>query len=154
MASKGESTSGERSLSERFEWELKKRSTPAGIAEAAIAGGDRDALAKFAGLALVAIENPDSDMARGVLFWLEGALSDIAAGKEPNKAFGWKRAGKGRPGGAFDTLFKRWIVGDHMRGLLANNPGMSQEEAAALVAEDRHVSEKTALDCYRECVGK
>lgn len=85
-----------RSLDDVFQYELRKRSSPEGIALAAL-GGDRKAIKDFAGLAMVAIDSPNAEFRAGVLPWLIDVLSQIHSGAEPNEAFGWKRKRAGAP---------------------------------------------------------
>jgi|GEM_PF-4443302 len=155
----------DRTLDEVFRYELEKRSTPEGIVLAAL-HGDRNALRGFADLACVAVENPHSENLREVREWLCFVLIDIKNGKEPNVAFGWKRR-RGKPtltqkfadfkkdgklSAASQSLFKQWLVGQQMAGLV--HAGKTQRAAAAIVARARHVSAQEALRCYRRFVSK
>jgi hypothetical protein len=131
-----------------------------GIAEAAL-GGDRDALQRFAGAAVVLVERAQQEADEGdqaeLAEWLIFALSRMQAGEEPNHAFGWVRPGRGRPTASkqdFSELRKRWLVGQHIAGLLAGNGSLSLAEACRRVAEDRHISEETARDIWKQWLGK
>lgn len=141
--------SDDRSLDEIFRYELNKRSSAEGIARAAL-GGDRQAIRNFAGLSIVAIEDNDSDLGRSILPWLLFVLGQIQSGIEPNVAFRWARRRKGAPSPSQDMkgLTKRWMIGQHMTGLI--EAGASQRGAAKVVASDRNVSEQEAIRCHRE----
>ena len=161
MAKKIDHTSvaTEQTLAEVYSYESKKRSTLGGIAMAAL-GGDRSALKDFAAGAVVFAENaarrePEEQMVE-LAEWLIYALSRIQSGDEPNDAFGWSKKRQGRPSGRhdMDELRKRFVIGGHIAGMLANAPDMSEAEAQRLVAEDRHVSIETARNYWEQWQGK
>jgi len=147
-------------LDESFRYALEKRRSVGGIAQAAL-GGDRDALKSFAGSAVVFVERAaatDSQSAFVELAeWLAYALSRIQAGDEPNEAFGWARRGKGRPAATqkdFPALMKRWVVGQHIAGLLANDLKLTDAEAYRVAAKEHHVSEEAARDIWSQWQGR
>lgn len=134
-------------LDEVFRYELAKRSTNDGIAIAAL-GGDREAIAAFAGLAVVSAES--ATVYPEVRDWLVGVLAKIHAGLDPNEAFGWKKKRAGAPGlrESFDRLSRAWLIAQHVAGLRANKPGASFEEIFAEVAVARSVSAATVRDYW------
>lgn len=149
----------EQTLDEVFRYESKKRSTLGGIASAAI-GGDREDLKRFAGAAVAFVERaaarePNEDIA-DLADWLAFALSRIQGGAEPNDAFGWSMSGKGRPSARknMSELRKRWMIGQHIAGLLAGDPSLSEAEAHRRVAEHHHVSAETARGYWEQWQGK
>lgn len=150
----------ERTLDDVYRYESKKRSSLAGIAMAAL-DGDRSALKGFAEAAMVFIETavdarkPDDQMTE-LAEWLIYVLSEIARGTEPNEAFGWSKKGKGRPSVRqdLDELRKRWVIGQHIAGLLANDPNRSEVGAQRVAADAHHVSVESARNYWEQWQGR
>ena len=150
----------EQTLEQVYEYERAKRSTLGGIANAAM-GGDRAALKRFAGSAVAFVDDaarrePNGQIAE-LAEWLAYALSRIQSGEEPNAAFGWSKPAKGRPSARnnMDELRKRYMIGNHMAGLLANAPDMSEAEAQRLVKSDHdEVSIESVRNYWEQWQGK
>lgn len=143
----------ERSLDEIYQYEAEKRSTPEGIALAAL-GGDRTSLKAFAGLAGVAIGSDNEELRSQVLPWLLFVLGRITTGEAPNEAFGWARNRRGQPGPSqdMDGLRKRYFIGCHVKSLVTD--GESQRAAASKAAAAWHVSASEAMRCFKLMSGK
>lgn len=138
-------------LQQEYEYQLHKRSGwAADQLPSAASAGDREALGQCAGVAAVIIETasikPEFHDLRD---WLIDALSRIYAGEEPNLAFGWTQPTKRQRRRAFRTIQREWIIGQHIKALLAANPGLSPEEAAERVGGRWGVSGSTALDYWK-----
>lgn len=138
-------------LDDLLRYEASKLANPARFAEGA-RRGDREILAKFAGLAAVCVETATA--LSEVWDALVDMLAQIQHGAEPNDAFGWNKQRGGNPGarGSLQKLQSQWIIGQHMAGLVAN--GSTIENAAAQVSADRHVSARTAIRCLDKWNGK
>jgi hypothetical protein len=133
-------------LDEVFRYEFQKRSTNEGIASAALQG-DRTSLRSFAGLAAVAAESATVHADVGQR--LADAMWEVAAGAEPNDAFGWTRKRRGSPGARSDIakLTREWVIGQHVAGLLATT-SISEDAALAEVADKRHASKSLVRHCW------
>lgn len=148
----------EPTLDDVFQYELAKRSTGDGIAQAALAG-DREVLKDLAAMSIACVEQAQPHLTKDlcdVAEWLMYALGNIERGDEPNKAFGWTHGGKGkRPMRRtdFEQLSKRWRIGRHVAALLATNPDMTESAAKSNVASIHNVSEETVRDCLAEWRG-
>lgn len=139
---------GPPTLDEAFRYSAAKRSTSDGRALAAL-DGDRDALRQFAEAGIVCVESATVDP--GTRDFLLSVLAAIAAGEEPNTAFGWTQAGAvGRPGKqkSFRALRKAWLIGRHARGLKVEHPELSLEDIFERVAAAESVSPATVRDAY------
>ena len=145
-------------LDQEYRYQLSKRSGwdfAAGLPSAALSG-DREALKKCAGMAAVLVEDMATrDDLIGVKEWLLSCLWQIETGSSPDEAFRWKRRGKGRKR-EFETIFKQWIIGQHMHGLVAElvESGLEREaaieKAAGIVATQRAVKHYTARDYFEK----
>lgn len=145
-------------LDQEYRYQLRKRSGwdfATGLPSAALSG-DREATKKCAGMAAVLVEDmPMRDDLIGVKEWLLWCLWQIEAGSSPDEAFRWKRRGKGRKR-EFETIFKQWIIGQHMHGLVSElvESGVEREEAiekaAGIVATQRAVQPYTARDYFEK----
>lgn len=145
-------------LDDEYRYQASKRSSwdwQTGLPSAAM-GGDRDAIKKCASMAAVLLEKMETqpDLA-GVVFWLQGCLWGIERGETPDEAFGWKRHGRGRKR-EFETIFKQWLIGQHMHGLVEElvESGIEREaaieQAAEIVAAQRATRPFTAIDCFQK----
>lgn len=138
-------------LQDEYEYQKRKRSgfNWDQYPSAAMAG-DRDAISKCAGQALVMIERAAIDTELTDLrSWLIDVLLQIESGTEPNIAFGWKQQGKDHRRRDYRTIRREWLIGQHMDGLLANRPELSPHEAGEIVGRDRGVSADTAVDYWK-----
>lgn len=145
-------------LDDEYRYQLAKRSSwdwQTGLPSAAMSG-DREALRKCASMAAVLLENLETrpDLA-GVVAWLQCGLWGIERGESPDEAFGWRRSGRGRRR-EFATVFKQWLIGQHMNGLVAElvESGLEREaaieEAAQIVATQRAIQPYTARDYFEK----
>lgn len=138
-------------LDDEYRYQLKKRSSwdfTTGLPSVA-ASGDRKAIKKCAGMAAVLVERlaPPGELI-GVKEWLLSCLWEIETGRSPDEAFGWKRGSGGRPR-EFEILFRQWLIGQHMDGLVKPNGPHTIDAAAEIVADARDCSTDTAKECLR-----
>jgi len=121
-------------LPDIYSYELKKRSTPGGLGQAAVAG-DRTAIARFAALAAVAVEDGSPPEYAPIRERLASILGAIELEVPPNEAFGWTGNDRGRPGtrSNFEELEKQYLIGLEVTGLLSSNPDLSETKAFGIV---------------------
>lgn len=135
-----------------FDRESKKRNTFPGLIRAA-RDGERTAVREFAQWAHACVSTAGSlpDVRDQLLTMLEMLM----AGDEPNKVFGWKRAGKGNPGLAGDRfrMLEALSVGNHVDGVIATS-NISPSKAQQVVAIERKLTVSFVRDCWLKCKGQ
>jgi hypothetical protein len=136
---------------DEFRYELWKRSGWADTQlPAAARSGDREALEACADYAAVILEELDFEPT-GLRDWLIDALCRIREGQSPDEAFGSVQAGKIQRRREFKSLRKRWLIVQHMEGLVGQ--GKTIDEAREVVAKQHHVSAATAEKYYKQRKG-
>ena len=90
--------------------------------------GHRPAIAVLAGIAADSLA-PSVPVDAG-LAWLQAVMRRIAAGEEPNQAFGWNRRGRPRKGHEFE----RWTWAQWVK-TLHEEDGLSIEQAQLVVGK-------------------
>lgn len=136
---------------DEFRYELWKRSGWKDTQlPAAARAGDREALMACSDTAAVILEDLDFEPA-GLRDWLIDALCRICEGESPDAAFGWVQVGKAKRPREFELLRKRWLIVQHMEGLVGQ--GKTIDEATEVVARKHHVSAATAEKYYKQRKG-
>lgn len=134
-----------------YDHESAKRSTPAGIARAALAG-DAESLKALASMAVVLLETAEVHAPtelREVAEVLAGVFAQVAGDSNLLAAFGQTRAHAGRPP-SFATLRKQWLLRNAMTGHIASLRGKTPEQAADHLLACGY---QDAAAVIRQCVG-
>ena len=139
------------SLEHRYEYRMKRLSTPEGIALEALAG-DKRMIATLADVGACIMHDHWASRGDGnsnYAFWLARILEDIARGVEPNEAFGWSNK-QGRwklhNGEELEHLEKSYRVARTVEFFVCNVIGKTFEDAVKFAAEVWRVPESQCRD--------